>query len=722
MRLFYEISIFLFCLLSSLPLAIGAMTGEFCEELFCKGIHADLKEPVYSDGVLKTTQGGVITGPDMRIQARNMTYTRKVVDGKVCFTIDAEGDLMLEFNGYVFVGEHLEYDFQSKTGVITEGRGAVEPWFFGGDRIFLQTDGSYLIENGFVTTSESRDIDWKITSAQARLYPNRDFAASKVKFKFFDTPFFWLPALKVNLNYIFDAPIRYSARWGGRQGPRAELIYEIFSWNRWKTFLRFDYRLTRGPGIGFETYYRSPDHLESFEAINYIARDSSIDDRKEKMRFRFQGAYSNVFMDKKVSVTLLYDKLSDKDMATDYADSGLDLEYTGMTRLQIRRQETHWISNFLATVRLNSFQSLKQELPTWKTSYRPFEIGSTGIISDSQWQASYLDFKYANSLEFAHDYHSARLEYLQRFYRPVHLGALNITPEVGGVAIYYSNVKEENKRWLIAGLFSVEANLPFYRIYDRYKHVVVPYIRYQYYTFPTSPPNAHYIFDIDDGWYRLNRLTFGAHQSFYVKTLTGCVERAVEFDLYANVLLDTPSVSQSFQKIYALLSFHSTERLRHTLDVAWDVAHHQLGHFNFRTEWTASDNFAIATEYRYRNKYDWRKADPTNFILESYHSERELLHSTLSDRRDTLLVHFFYRFHPNWALQVHARNGWDRKHEPPYSEFEVDLLGTMQSAWQIKVSYQHRENDHHRFAIGFNVGLARPDRWKCEHLVPCLNF
>lgn len=713
---------FYLCFQIVLPVNLFSLETEMFEDLFCKGIHADLNNPIYTDGILKTSSGGVVTGSDMRIQAKEIVYTRKTIDSNPCYTIEAQGDLLLEFNDYVFVGDRLEYDFQKKTGVIYKGRSAAEPWFFGGDRIFLQADGSYLIENGYVTTSEGLNSEWKITSLMATLSANKDFAAENVKFIYFDTQFFWLPQLKVNLDYIFDSPIRYSARWGGRQGPRAEFIYEIFSWNRLKTFLRFDYRMTRGPGIGFETYYRSEDHLENFEAINYVARDSSIDDPKEKMRFRFQGAYNNVIMDKKVTVNLIYDKLSDKDMATDYSDSGLDLEYTGMTRLQVRRQEANWIANFLTTVRLNSFQSIKQELPTFKMTYRPHGVANTGIISDTRWQASYLDFKYANSLEFGHNYRSARLGYIQKFYRPFHYGALNITPEVGAIAIYYSQVPRKNCNALVSGLFAIDANFSLYRFYRTFKHVITPYLRYAYYTYPTSSPDKHYIFDINDGWYRLNMMTIGAQQSLYVKTPKGMVERALDLDLYLNVFLHTKTLPQSIQKAYANLSFNSTERLRHSLNIAWDIAHHSLGHFKFRTEWTASDNFAAAAEYRYRNPYDWRKADHTNFILDSYRSERELLDSTLSDRRDTLLIHFFFRFHPNWALQIHNRNGWGRKHEPAYSEFEIDLLGTMHSAWQVKLSYQHRENDHHRFTVGFNLGLTTPDRWKCEHLVPVINF
>ncbi len=70
---------------------LNAREAGLFDDLFCKGIHADLREPSYEDGTLRTTQGGVISGPDLRIQAMDIVYTRKMIDDKPCFKIEAEG-------------------------------------------------------------------------------------------------------------------------------------------------------------------------------------------------------------------------------------------------------------------------------------------------------------------------------------------------------------------------------------------------------------------------------------------------------------------------------------------------------------------------------------------------------------------------------------------------------------------------------------------------------
>src|ERR1700733_15863767 len=88
---------------------------EKLQEMFTKGIEAHLREPEYTDGVLQTEKGGVVTSPGIRIQASNICYQKKIVEGQPLHRIEAEGALLLEYGEYIFVGTRLEYDFESQT-------------------------------------------------------------------------------------------------------------------------------------------------------------------------------------------------------------------------------------------------------------------------------------------------------------------------------------------------------------------------------------------------------------------------------------------------------------------------------------------------------------------------------------------------------------------------------------------------------------------------------
>ena len=704
------------------------------ESSFPQGITVDLHSPTFEDGVLSTETGGVIKAPDLRIQARTLIYTRKMVDNEAACKLYAEKELILEFGEYYFIGEAIEYDFQTREGIMYRARTGIEPWFFGGETVLLHADGSFTLYDGYLTTSESEDFDWEITTDEAHLQDKQFLNARDVRFKIFSTTLLWLPGLKTNLDTIFDAPIRYYFKWGGRKGTRCSMIYEIFAWNRFKLFARLDLRLKRGLGGGFETYYGSEDCREIFNTINYVAHDNSLSNPHEKLRYRFQGLYHNQVWDDRITVDLSWDKLSDKDMATDYNDRGLELDIAQRTELLVRRQEENHIAQLVTSVRINSFQSLMQELPTIKVSWRPQNLGDTGIISSSLFKASYLDFSYANNIIDANDYHSSRIEFRQLFYRPIPLHTFTLTPDCGFLGIYYSNSPEHSGRFLALAQVSADMRTSFSRTYGDWKHVIEPYSRFLYLTAPTVSPNEHYIFDIEDGWHQSNTLRLGVQNHLFFRHSSGCLTRPLYIDLFAYGFFDTPTIGTFLPKSYLELTWLATPTVRHTLETAWDFQHGTLDHFNFRTDWTATSQLAIGAEYRHRSRWAWRKSDYTNFILDAFRSEKELLHSSLSDPRDTLLTRLFYQFNPNWAFLFEMRTGWNhrheskkeeerkhKKHEPAYLEFETDLLVTLPSAWNMKISYQHRENDD-RVALYFSLGLSRPNQSKCAAFLPCLEL
>jgi hypothetical protein len=307
-----------------------------------------------------------------------------------------------------------------------------------------------------------------------------------------------------------------------------------------------------------------------------------------------------------------------------------------------------------------------------------------------------------------HNYSSSRLEYIPTLYRPFVFGPFcTLTPEIGLITILYGDSPKKESQWLALGKAGLDLQTQLYHYYGSVKHVIEPYLSYRYYSAPTSSPHQHFIFDLSDGLTRLNYLSFGIHNAFYTKQNNAGVTRILSADLYSFAFFDTHKIHQTIPRVYGSVSFFSSPTLKHTLNTAWNLEHNQVDYFNFRTEWTLSADFAIAAEYRHRGSYWWRKVDRENFFLDMFHSEQRLRHSPLSDRSDTMLIQFFYRFHPNWACEFTSRHGWNRRRQPHYLEFEFDVLTTIQTAWQLRFSYQHQEDDD-RVAMYLNIGARRP--------------
>ncbi len=678
--------------------------GHLIAEEAITGITVDLREPEYADGVVSTSLGGVIRAPYVRIQAQNIRYTHDTSGEVVNDTVVAEGDVRFESFSYLFVGQKLEYNLTNQTGFIYYGKTSVYPWFFGGKLIQICADGSYIIYDGYMTSSESMCPEWMIAVDTARIYPNHDLVAKQIKVKVKDFPLFWAPKFCANLDTLCDMPVKFTLRWGGKQGSRVGVSYELLSWENLSTLLRLDYNLKRGLGTGGELHYRSPENNEKFDSINYFAHEVDPANPHINTRYRFQGRYLRFWRDGKTLFEMKYDKLSDKMMATDYSDRGLDLEYARKTDLLLHHQQRYWLGNLLIRPRINSFQTIKQELPTFSTASLPLS-NALGIISSFQANASYLDFQYAQGAVNVHDFTATRVELHSGFYRPFGNGYAKIIPGLNAIGIFYGNKPYHGQYWLAAGLASLDGELLLSRDYGWGRHVVRPYFNYNYLTQPTIPPDSHYIFDISDGIYRMNTLRFGT-VNYFLDPFSGSCQPIVFLDTYGWALMDNKKIPHPLPYFTANLSFMTFGVLQNSVLATWDLSHGGFGELNFKSAWTVSRNLATSLEYRQRNAFFWRKVDRENFVLDFFRSENELLHSPLSDQRRTLLLHFFYRINYDVALEWNSRFGWDRRHEPHYFEYDVNILASLPAHWEMKLSFQHKEVDD-RFAVYFSFGTEQ---------------
>ncbi len=671
-----------------------------------------LRDPVLSDGVLTTESGGVLTAPGLRIQAQCLETCYNKGESPGAIKVKAEGDLLLEYCDHIFSGCMMEYDFEHKRGIIYNGRGMLYPWYTGAQYVELLPGGEYVLHNGFLSTSNSWQPDWRLCVSRAYINRHRMLTAKNVQFRLMNLPLFWTPLLKTNLNWLADSPVRYRVRWGGRQGLRVGIMYKALDWKWFKAFLRLDYRFSRGPGVAIETQYCSPDGTESFCSRNYAARDSSTRDPNMRFRYRLQGIYQKSFRDELLTLCGSYDKISDEDMPNDYSDKDLELKTAGKTQLYLRSQSCYGITDLTARIRANSFETVKEDLPAVGIALRPFTLGSSGVISENRFHFGYHDFRFSDELPTARDYNSTRVEFCHTLYRPFSWQWGTITPEAGAVAIYYGNSRDQSSKWVTLGRFGALASSTFHRYYGCYKHVITPYAHYKHFTKPNTGPDEHFIFDLRDGWDNLNTLRLGTRGLLYQKLDCGTVAYRMDADIYTYLFLDTPTIASTAPRLYTEVGLNASPSLRYSTLLVWNQERQILDEYNIRTQWTASESLAIDAEYRYRSDYRWRKVDPCNFVVDSFRTETALRASAMSDKRSTALVHAYYRMTYDLAVELRYRHGWKRHTQPDYNEYQFDLCKTLRSSWHLKLSYQYRESDH-RMAVHIKIGQKLPSCRPC---------
>ncbi len=666
-------------------------------KILSKNLNIKLEEPVYKDGVTSTDKGGLVTGKDLYLQATNMRYIRRTEKGKMVRRIEAEGNLFFRFKSRIYTGSRLEYDLDKQTAVIYNVLTDAGPWFLGGKKLVLNQDGSGVIEDCHFTTDENEKDDWTIMAKEVHLSKNNTIKAQNVRFTIFKKPIFWIPSFTKDLNKD-SMPIKYRVGYYGHRNVRLGLSYEFDFGKNWNNKILLDVSTLRGVAGGLETEYKNPNGKEVFETFNYYAHDIATNDSDRNNRFRFQGQYKNRYFEDKVGFKATYDKLSDPEFPADFTSRGLDSGRAGPTEAAFTRKEPNWMSSLNAKVRINDFQTVKQQLPLFTFNMRPVALGQTNLVLDNRFNAGYLNYLYAHHTPDVHNFHSSRIDVSQMLSRPTPFSIINITPHVGYRAIGYGNSPQHDSKLLAQAIAGVELHTRFKKQSASFLHAVEPFVQYDYYSKPSVDPHGHYLFDMNDGLYRQDFLSFGARNFMTFKNRS-----QLNFDLYARSFFNTPTIGRHIPIVYLDGIWRPTDYMQYTLESGWDTQRHNLDHFNAKADITFTEDIAFAVEYRKRNAYSWRKTDHNNFMIDTLRSQHALKHSIMSDRRETLITRFFVRFMPQLALEFRTRHGWGRRHAKNYTEYEINCFTLLRNAIKLTFTFRHRETGND-YSIDFGFG------------------
>ncbi len=666
-------------------------------------ITVDLRNPTYKNGILYTNEGGVIQNQDIRIQAKHIQYTQKKEVSPEIHKIEAEGDLMIQYKGKAYVGSELEYDFLTKTGVIFDGKTAASMWFIGGDQIFLKEDGGYRVKNVSVTTCENKDSSWDLHARRVNVLKQELFEAKKVRFRMFKLPLLWLPSFKVNLKKFKEPIFRYTVNWDKGQGPRAAIRYQLYSWQDFALYGRLEYRWSTGWGGSIETEYFPDNKRTTFVTRSYLGKDRLETAPDAMRRYRLQGVFHTSSESGKTTADLIWDKYNDVRMPTVFKPDDFEVSTAKRTLLYVRHEEKSLLTAFKVRPRANPFESIKQDLPSLYVQMHPIAIGNSGIYNFLSMKAAYVDFAYSDQLvQSLHDFRSARIELKEKLHRPIPIGALTVTPFIGFHDIYYSNSESHKAKNVVFLNYGFDVFARGYRKFSHYKHVLEPYAGLSSLTRPSASPDEHYIFSIADGYEKINQLQIGMRNLLFSKKRPG-KEASFSADFYANAFFKDATIPQFIPRMYLLLNWRLPS-VHFTFHNCWNIRHHLLDYSKARLLWTISENVAFTVEARYRSKYDWRKADHENFILDVTRSETQLLLSPLSDRRVSVLTSLFVRLTPLWELQGSTISGFYRDSETPYTEAKVDLSTWVSSSFKVRLSYSHVRNDDR---VSFHIDLIK---------------
>ncbi len=669
-------------------------------------ITIQLNTPEYSGKVMQTENGGVLETKGFRIQAKNIMYFHKTEDK--ARSIVASGDLLIQYEGNNFVGDKITYDFDTKSGVILGGRTQVDATVIASDSILLHPDRSFSITKGYITSSEDDQVIWKLLARSTSISKNKELKSEDIFFYFADIPIFYLPYYKSNLGKSTESPFRYGVNWESGQGPKLSMRYRVYSSETTGVFTRLDYRINRGFGGAFESIFESKNKHIGLQTKNYVAHDTFVNDsdpNKERFRFRIQGVAHNFSENNTSKAFLTYDWISDKNMPGNFKSDDFELNTAKRTRLQMRHFGEQALLGLNLEPRINTFQNVKQELPQIRVAVHPVEIGSTGLFTENIFKAGFLDYAYANRTDdFVPDFHAVRLESNNAIYRTFTPSIFSITPEIGFIGIFYSEDTKSDPNLQAIGKYGGNIHTTLKKPYQNITHTIEPYIDFLGLTTPTTNIDDTFIFSIQDGYSRINMFTFGIKNFLHKGSSIG-TKPTFDSNLYGYSFLGSTSFSKQIPKVGLDLQWNLASLLFYA-KLGWNFQEDLLDFSNFLFEYTFNENAAISVEFRHRGRYQFRKDQKENFILDVKRPLDVLVNSPLSDNRNVVLTKIQLRVSPKWILRGVTHHGWGRSDEPAYNEAKIDLIGTLSSFWKMRMSYSLKVTpDNHPFSKQFEFQL-----------------
>lgn len=652
-----------------------------------------LQDGVMRNGVISTDKGGVIEDEKIRIQAQTLMYERSS-DHE---TVTASGQLLVIYDKRLLTGKKFTYNFTTREGYIENPMLSSDGWVLTGEKLIFDPDGSLLIEHGDVIPPTN--LDFCIGFERIRLQRSSQIQARRLSIRLFKKEILSWSQIRTSLDALTDIPIQFRVSFGGYENIRAGVRYRLIRTEEFKAFLRLDAVLARGLGGGLDTYYKSVDCRRCFDTKSFLIHDRSWDDPDTRLRYRFQGVYRE--KRGKLNVRACYDWLSDAEMASNYRGKDFELPTAERTELLASYKECNWLADFTTRVRVNDFQTINQELPGFRMSWRPFVLGNSGILCNNRFSAAYLDYVYATGTPGSSDFSSGRVALQSRLYRPFRFRYLLFTPEAGCDLIYYSNSPSGSPQEQAVAIVGATSSVPLFNNNFFCLHTLEPYGSYYLYTHPTAPFGEPFIFTIDDGYGLLSILRAGVRQSFFLKRGPSCfIRKPLFFDLWAIAFFDQHTMEKSVPRIYGAFSWSPFSTLSMKFEGAWNRELNNIDYANSSVLWTVNADLAVKVSFLNRGVRSWRKCDPDNFMLDIIQNELVLQKSIVSDRRNTLLTNVFWRFHPNWTAQFQTHTGWHRITEPAYNEYLVGFTTVILSHWRLGMSFERREIEK-RFAFSF---------------------
>ncbi|HEU4929271.1 MAG TPA: putative LPS assembly protein LptD, partial [Candidatus Krumholzibacteria bacterium] len=124
---------------------------------------------------------------DSRLEAENITYHASLQ------VMDASGSPTLTDAGQAIIGEKMDYDMETETGLITEGSTQYEQGYYSGKNLAKVGENELKVWNSWYTTCDLKHPHYHFAARHMKVYPDDKAFSGPIWLHIGETPIFALP-------------------------------------------------------------------------------------------------------------------------------------------------------------------------------------------------------------------------------------------------------------------------------------------------------------------------------------------------------------------------------------------------------------------------------------------------------------------------------------------------------------------------------------------------
>jgi LPS-assembly protein len=545
--------------------------------------------------------------------------------------VNADGNVHIESANGMWVGDHIDYNFNTRRMRSEQFRTGAAPVFAGGEKLSgllnREKNATNILTatNSFVTTDDISNPAYRVRAKRIVIIPGKSVEMWNAVLYLGDVPVFYFPyytqPLGKRVNHFTFIPGYRSI-----YGPELLATYHWYLGDVADGKIHLDYRAKRGPGFGPDVNLHLGQWGE-FSLKYYYVHDERPDDSTNNLplfgniphnRQRFDlGWQATPATNLNLKAEINYQ--SDPLVLHDYFPGEYTLNPQPDTFFEANKYWDNWSLDAEATPRVNSFFGQVERLPDVQlTGFRQQFFG-TPLYYDSQSSIGEYRAYTANTTNdlFAvndgfYTNSGARLDTYHQLTIPwTFFNWLNVTPRVGGRLTYYSENATDTESDVNREVFNTGVNVSFKASQlwagatnsllqvDGLRHIIEPSADYVFVPDPSVAPAQLPQFDgelpslmllpVDfpdynsiDSIDTMNVIRFGLRNVLQTKRKGG-LEDLVNWNLLLDWRLDPKAGQSTLNDLYSQLSFRPRtwltleSQIRYSIDDGkLNLAFHQI--------------------------------------------------------------------------------------------------------------------------------------------------